>query len=115
MDMNEAVAKAIGAERNIAGVTVRELSELAQIPTSSLMRVLQAQREIKVNQVAAIAAALNLYPHEIVEHAETILSRANRTAPTLTLADAPVSGEGYTLAASDRDYDAEVEAMQEDP
>lgn len=111
MDMNEAVAKAISAERSIAGVTIRKLSTQAGIPMSSLMRVLQAEREIKVNQVAAIAAALELYPHEIIEHAETILSRANRTAPQLRL----VSDEGYTLAASDADYDAEIEAQQEEP
>lgn len=111
MDMNEAVAKAIGAERDIAGITIRELSAKAEIPQSSLMRVLQAEREIKVNQVAAIAAVLKLYPHEIIEHAEIILSRANRTAPNLK----PVSDLGYTLAASDVDIDSEIEAQQQEP
>ncbi|WP_156322576.1 helix-turn-helix domain-containing protein [Leucobacter musarum] len=83
MDMNEAVAKAIGAERNISGMTVRALSDAAGIPERSLMRILQSEREIKVNQVAQIAEALRLYPHEIIEHAETILERAERDAPTL--------------------------------
>lgn len=78
MDMNEATAKAIAAERSIAGITIRELSIQANIPQSSLMRVLQAEREIKVNQVAKIALALGLYPHEIIETAENILEREQR-------------------------------------
>ena len=48
MDMNQAVAKAIAAERAIAGLTVRELSTRADIPLSTLMRILGAEREIKV-------------------------------------------------------------------
>lgn len=85
MDINAATGKAISAERAIAGMTVRELSQKANIPLSSLMRVLQAEREIKINQIAAIAAALDLYPHDIVEHAERILERENRTAPIVKL------------------------------
>lgn len=110
MDMNEAVAKAIGAERNIAGLTVRKLSEQSKIPLSSLMRVLSAEREIKVNQVADVAAALNLLPHEIVEHAETILSRSHRTAPVLELVQ-----PDEMLAARDSNDDEEAEAQQREP
>lgn len=84
MDMNEAVAKAIAAERTIAGVTVRQLASDAGIPERSLMRILGAEREINVNQVEKIAAAFKLYPHEIIEHAEQILERANRVAPELS-------------------------------
>lgn len=84
MDMNEALAKAIGAERTIAGMTVRQLAEAAGIPERSLMRVLQAERDIKANQIAQIADAFRLYPHELVEHAETILERAHRQAPDLS-------------------------------
>ena len=87
MDMNEAVAKAISAERNVAGLTVRKLAELAGIPERSLMRVLQAERDIKVNQVEQIAHALRLYPHEIIERAEIILERSTRQPPTLRLVD----------------------------
>lgn len=89
MDINAATGKAISAERAIAGMTVRELSQKAGIPLSSLMRVLQAEREIKINQIAAIAAALDLYPHDIVEHAERIMERENRTAPIVKLPSAP--------------------------
>ena len=81
MDMNEAVAKAISAERTIAGLTVRQLAEKSGIPERSLMRVLQAERDIKVNQIDLIAEVLKLYPHEILEHAELILERATRAKP----------------------------------
>lgn len=83
MDMNEATSRAIAAERAIAGLTVRELAERAGIPERSLMRILQAERDIKVNQIAQIADTLSLYPHEIIEHAENILARSIREAPNL--------------------------------
>lgn len=78
MDINEATAQAIQAERAIAGLTVRALSERSGIPMSSLMRVLQAERDIKVRQVADLAAAFDIHPHEIVERAEQILARQER-------------------------------------
>lgn len=78
MDINEATAQAIQAERAIAGLTVRALSERSGIPMSSLMRVLQAERDIKVKQVAELAAAFDIHPHEIVERAEQILARQER-------------------------------------
>ena len=84
MDMNEAVAKAVGAERTIADMTVRKLAEEAGIPERSLMRILQAEREINVNQIEKLARAFKLYPHEIIEHAETILERAERTTPDMS-------------------------------
>lgn len=84
MDMNEAVAKALSAERTIAGLTVRKLAATAGIPERSLMRILQAERDIKVNQVELLAQALRLYPHEIIEHAEVILERANRATPDIS-------------------------------
>lgn len=83
MDMNEAVAKAIGAERSIADLTVRELALLSGIPERSLMRILQAERDIKVNQVEQLSTAMKLYPHEIIERAEVILERSKRLAPVI--------------------------------
>lgn len=95
MDMNEAVAKAISAERSIADLTVRELAAASGIPERSLMRVLTAERDIKVNQVADLAAALHVYPHEILEHAEQILARSRRDiADVVTLR--PPSDSGQT-------------------
>lgn len=81
MDINEATARAIAAERAIAGITVRALAAKAGIPERSLMRVLQAEREIKVVQVAQIAQALEIYPHEIIERAEVILARSEKSGP----------------------------------
>lgn len=117
MDMNEAVAKAISAERSIAGMTVKELAAEAGIPERSLMRVLQAERDIKVNQVEQIANALRLYPHEIIEHAETILERSRREAPPqLVPLNVPTSVEDldvreprtmYGLAASEGEIAAD--------
>lgn len=78
MEMNEATAKALSAERAIANLTVRELSAKSGIPLSSLMRILGAEREIKINQVGQIADALGIYAHEIIEHAERIRERSER-------------------------------------
>lgn len=125
MDMNEAVAKAIGAERNVAGLTVRKLAEVAGIPERSLMRILQAERDIKVNQVEQLARALRLYPHEIIEHAETILERSTRRAPDLSTSEPDtsfVSGSAddvrqgdVALAAGEYDWQREQEEDQETP
>lgn len=94
MDMNEATSKAIGAERGIAGMTVRDLASASGIPERSLMRVLQAERDIKVNQVAQIAAALGIYPHELIETAEQLLAREQRGRATLiTMATEPAPSE----------------------
>lgn len=87
VDMNEATAAAIQAERAIAKMTVRALSEKSGIPMSSLMRVLQAERDIKVNQVAVLATALKIYPHELIESAEAILAREGRGLVALVIPD----------------------------
>jgi len=126
MDMNEATAKAIQAERAIADVTVRELSARAGIPLSSLMRVLGAERDIKINQVAQLATALGVYPHELVEAAEQILARNTRAQGGGEVIALPTRGDDeidalLTLnpAASepdgDEDPDAEIEAQQIEP
>jgi predicted transcriptional regulator len=114
MDMNEAIAKAIQAERAVADITVRQLSQRAGIPLSSLMRVLSAERDIKVNQVAQIATALEVYPHDIVEHAEQILARSQRRAAgggeVVNLPVRPVSDLHETIAdAADDEADWERE------
>lgn len=75
MDMNTAVAKALQAERAVAGLTVRELAAKARLPQSTLMRVLQGTRDIKMNQVAQLADALKLAPQDIIVHAERIYAR----------------------------------------
>lgn len=79
------------------------------------MRILQAEREIKINQVAQIAEALSLYPHEIIESAELILARSVRGKTTLAdvtpLRGTDVTGvddtaqEDQRAVASDRSED----------
>ena len=59
MDMNQAIAKAVSAERAISGMTVRELSEASGIPVSTLMRILSAERDIKINQITQLARAFH--------------------------------------------------------
>ncbi len=120
MDMNEATAKAIQAERAIADITVRDLSQRAGIPLSSLMRVLSAERDIKVNQVAQIATVLGVYPHEILEHAEQILARAQRgsgrTADVVRLPVRSVPDLTDTAAVADDapDWEREDEERERD-
>lgn len=82
MDINEAVAAAIRAQRAVSGHTVRELSEQSGVPLSTLMRILGAQRDIKVTQVADIAKVLDVAPHEIVEDAERIMGRQSAEQPS---------------------------------
>ncbi|MDU4676008.1 MAG: helix-turn-helix transcriptional regulator [Cutibacterium avidum] len=82
MDINEAVAAAIRAQRAVSGHTVRELSEQSGVPLSTLMRILGAQRDIKVTQVADIAKVLDMAPHEIVEDAERIMGRQDAEQPS---------------------------------
>ena len=109
MDMNEATAKAIAAERAIAGITVRELAKRSGIPESSLNRVLGAQRDIKVNQIHKLAEVLGVYPHEIIEHAENLMDReqSRRPAPA---DDAVV----VTFPAAPPDEDDEDEPTERD-
>lgn len=117
MDINQATAKAIAAERAIADLTVRELSEKSGIPLSTLMRILGAEREIKVTQVDRLAQAFGIYPHEIIERAEAILGRQALPPAKVTVlrsVPTPMSDLGDTVAARDSDDDAEAEAQTED-
>jgi len=129
MDINEATARAIAAERAISGMTVRELAARAGIPERSLMRVLQAEREIKVLQVAQLAEAFEIYPHEIIERAEVIMARGDKEKPSLGgsvhafPARTPAAGTtvaGPRVVAAMEDYDgedlvAEMESHEEQP
>ena len=100
MDMNQAVAKAIAAERAIAGLTVRELSTRADIPLSTLMRILGAEREIKITQLEQLAAVFGITPVDIVLRAQEIRERAEvQPLPVVDEADT----EDLILAAKSRE------------
>nr|DAR93013.1 MAG TPA: Regulatory protein [Caudoviricetes sp.] len=100
MDMNQAVAKAIAAERAIAGLTVRELSTRADIPLSTLMRILGAEREIKITQLEQLAAVFGITPVDIVLRAQEIRERAE--VQPLPVVD-EVDTEDLILAAKSRE------------
>ena len=100
MDMNQAVAKAIAAERAIAGLTVRELSTRADIPLSTLMRILGAEREIKVTQLMQLATAFGITPADLVMRAQEIRERAE--AAPLPVVDG-VDTEDLILAAKSQE------------
>ena len=100
MDMNQAVAKAVAAERAIAGLTVRELSTRADIPLSTLMRILGAEREIKVTQLMQLATAFGVTPADLVMRAQEIRERAE--AQPLPVVDA-VDTEDLILAAKSQE------------
>lgn len=121
--MNEAMAKAIASERAISGMTVKQLAEASGIPERTLMRMLQAERDIKVDQLALVAAAFDLPPHKLMARAEEIRERAGERGAVLSFPGRPSDDvdELITLnpAASDPaegyDPDAEVEAQQDQP
>lgn len=78
MDINEATAKAIAAERSAAGLTIKELSEKSGVPERTLIRMLKNERDIKVTQIAQLAEVFGINPHELIEEAEKIIARAAR-------------------------------------
>lgn len=78
MDINEATAKAIAAERSAAGLTIKELSEKSGVPERTLIRMLKNERDIKVTQIAQLADVFSINPHELIEEAEKFIARAAR-------------------------------------
>lgn len=80
MDINEATAKAIAAERSAAGLTIKELSEKSGVPERTLIRMLKNERDIKVTQIAQLAEVFGINPHELIEEAEKFIARAARNA-----------------------------------
>ena len=69
MDMNDAVAKAISAERGATGLTIKELSKKSGIPERTLVRLLKSEREIKVNQLEKLADAFGITPMKLLDEA----------------------------------------------
>lgn len=100
MDMNQAVAKAIAAERAISGLTVRQLSAVSGVPIASLMRILGAKREIKVTQLQQLATAFGITPVDIIIRAQEIRERAE--AQPLPVVD-EVDTEDLILAAKSQE------------
>jgi transcriptional regulator with XRE-family HTH domain len=80
MDINEATAKAISAERSAAGLTIKELAEKSGVPERTLIRLLKDERDIKVDQIYRLTEVFGIYPHELMESAERFMQRDARGA-----------------------------------
>ena len=65
-----AVAEALRAERASAGLSIRELADRAGMVAVTLQRVLKAERDITVAQLAALAPALGMTPSTLLAEAE---------------------------------------------
>jgi transcriptional regulator with XRE-family HTH domain len=75
MDINEATAKAISAERSAAGLTIKELAEKSGVPERTLIRILKDERDIKVDQLWRLSEVFAILPHELLENAERYMER----------------------------------------
>lgn len=115
MDMNEATSMAIAAERSAAHMTIKELAEKSGVPERTLIRLLKNERNINVMQVAQIANAVGIYPHELIESAERFLERDKRhqrmgaSADDQLADDIASNPDLYDLAAN-QDENKELEA-----
>lgn len=68
------IAKAITDERLKKGMTLKELSEKASIPPTTLDRVVHGRRDINVSQLYQIATALGTTINDITDKAELYLT-----------------------------------------
>ena len=115
MDINEATAKALSAERAASGLTIKELAEKSGIPERTLIRVLKGERDINMLQISKLAPVYGMQPHEIIVEAERYIARDRRNA-AINAVDATMNAEDrerealrraasgdYSLAAYDDD------------
>jgi len=65
-----AVAETLRAERAAAGLTIPELADRAGMVAVTLQRVLKAERDITVAQLAALAPVLGMTPSKLLAKAE---------------------------------------------
>lgn len=87
------------------GYTSQHVASRIGIHHVSLSRYLNGHRILPSSVISSVCEVVGVNPKEVIERAyERLLDECG-----------PVSDEGYTLAASDHDYDAEIEAMQEEP
>ncbi|MBW3088794.1 helix-turn-helix transcriptional regulator [Bifidobacterium sp. 82T24] len=99
MDINEATAKALSAERSAADLTIKDLARKSGIPERTLIRILKGERNINVIQIAQLSSVFGIYPHEVIESAERFIERAER---------GPVDLHDASSASASDDADAEA-------
>lgn len=112
MNMNEVTSKAIAAERSAAHLTIKELAKKANLNERTLIRLLQNERNINVIQLAQLAEAFGVYPHELIEAAERFIERAERGPVSLSVepdSDDATARDYYAMAAKHGDIEAEQE------
>ena len=115
MDINEATAKALSAERSAAHLTIKDLAQKSGVPERTLIRILKGERNINVMQVAQLSSVFGIYPHEIIESAERYIERDERGPIELidnTPADSPVRADDALAGGRG---DAYREARGKDP
>jgi transcriptional regulator with XRE-family HTH domain len=96
--MNAAVAAELRAERAARQLTVEQLAERSLIPKRTLLRLLNAERSINIEHLAAMAEALDTDPIRIMNRAEQRYEDMLR------------SPDFYTLAADEERMSPEEEA-----
>jgi|SRR5690625_133140 len=87
------------------GYEAQAVAGIIGIHSVTLSRYLNGHRIIPSSVVSNVAEAVGAHPEEIVARAYT----------RLIAEMGAVSDLGYTLAASDHDYDEEMEAMEREP
>ncbi|MDR1294440.1 MAG: helix-turn-helix transcriptional regulator [Bifidobacteriaceae bacterium] len=80
VDINQATALALRAERAISGMTLRDLARASGVPRSTLVRVLDASREIRVTTVDQLAEAMGIPALTIHERAYELMRREGGAA-----------------------------------
>ena len=119
MDINEAMAKSISAERAAAGLTIKELAEKSTINERTLLRLLKSERNINVRHVALLAEVFDLKPHELVKQAEIYMQRELRkkmeqpepSANPESSASSRSDASSASPSATDDDYISHVADM----
>ncbi len=112
MDMNEATAKAIAAERGASGLSIKALSEKSGIPERTLIRILKDERDIKINQVAQLCEVFGILPSTLMEEAQKFQLRESSDSPTTERSqhDLPLSDDEVFELAANTDPARDMEA-----
>ena len=116
MDMNEATAKAIAAERGASGLSIKALSEKSGIPERTLIRILKDERDIKINQVAQLCEVFGILPSTLMEEAQKFQLRESSASPTTERSqhglsdDAPLTADEIMTLAANTDPNRDMEA-----
>lgn len=81
---NLAMAATLRGERAKKGWTQEDLAARSGLNLSTLKRILKGERDINVNQIAALAEAFGVSPAKLVADATEELSAMSAAAPTMS-------------------------------